>query len=79
MLKTVIDLVLIFCVIQCIRHVPSKYVSVLFMQVPLFLIRIEDLMSALDEKVTWREWKYLFKLGTSKVVSCPTCMTVVDE
>ena len=35
----------------------------------MFLTKIEDLMSALDEKVTWREWKYLFKLGTSKIVS----------
>ena len=41
---------------------------ILFVQVPLFLERIEEIMLALDQKLTWREWKYLFKLGTSKVV-----------
>ncbi|XP_074647658.1 uncharacterized protein LOC141903440 isoform X2 [Tubulanus polymorphus] len=32
-----------------------------------FSIRVEELMAALDEKFSWREWKYFFKLGTSKV------------
>ena len=51
-------------------HLDGTICNVCFChQVPLFLVRIEELMSALDEKVTWREWKYLFKLGTSKVVS----------
>ncbi|ELU06536.1 hypothetical protein CAPTEDRAFT_219008 [Capitella teleta] len=45
----------------------SKNLEHLMDEVPLFLVRIEDVMSALDEKVSWREWKYLFKLGTSKV------------
>jgi hypothetical protein len=46
--------------------------------VPLFLVRIEEVMSALDEKVSWREWKYLFKLGTSKVVrSLSFCLQLI--
>lgn len=36
-------------------------------EIPMFLVRLEELMSALDDKLTWREWKYTFKLGTSKV------------
>ncbi|KAL5019275.1 hypothetical protein ScPMuIL_004997 [Solemya velum] len=44
-----------------------KNLEQLIDEVPLFLTRIEELISTLDEKVTWREWKYLFKLGTSKI------------
>lgn len=48
----------------------AKNIEQLCDEVPVFLsLRIEELMSALDERVTWKEWKYLFKLGTSKVVS----------
>ncbi|XP_035231149.1 uncharacterized protein LOC118203015, partial [Stegodyphus dumicola] len=36
-------------------------------EIPMFMLRTEELKSALDEKLTWKEWKYLFKLGTSKV------------
>ncbi|XP_013783752.1 uncharacterized protein LOC106467912 [Limulus polyphemus] len=36
-------------------------------EVPMFLLRIEELRAAVDDKLTWKEWKYLFKLGTSKV------------
>ncbi|XP_046382195.1 uncharacterized protein LOC124153093 [Haliotis rufescens] len=45
----------------------SKNLEQVIDEVPFFLVRLEELMAALDEKVTWREWKYLFKLGTSKV------------
>ncbi|XP_064635771.1 uncharacterized protein LOC135492948 isoform X2 [Lineus longissimus] len=46
----------------------AKNIEQLCDEVPVFLsLRIEELMSALDERVTWKEWKYLFKLGTSKV------------
>jgi len=31
--------------------------------------RVEQLAHVLEDKFKWREWKYLFKLGTSKVVS----------
>ena len=33
------------------------------------MLRLSEIISALDEKVTWKEWKYLFKMATSKVVS----------
>ena len=46
----------------------AKNLEQLIDEVPLFLVRIEELMAALDEKVTWKDWKYSFKLGTSKVV-----------
>uniref|UniRef100_T1JPJ0 BTB domain-containing protein n=1 Tax=Strigamia maritima TaxID=126957 RepID=T1JPJ0_STRMM len=36
-------------------------------QIPVFLLRLEEIMSALKHKLTWKEWKYYFKLGTSKV------------
>ncbi|XP_014665386.1 PREDICTED: uncharacterized protein LOC106807533 [Priapulus caudatus] len=51
---------------QKVRSV-AKNLEQLIDEVPMFLLRIEELISALDEKVQWREWKYLFKLGTSKV------------
>ncbi|XP_059139140.1 LOW QUALITY PROTEIN: uncharacterized protein LOC131927488 [Physella acuta] len=34
---------------------------------PSFVIRLREIIAALDEKVTWKEWKYLFKMATSKV------------
>ncbi|KAK3089222.1 hypothetical protein FSP39_001872 [Pinctada imbricata] len=36
-------------------------------EVPMFLERIEELMYVIEDKFKWREWKYLFKLGSSKV------------
>ncbi|XP_067143399.1 uncharacterized protein [Centruroides vittatus] len=49
--------------IRCI----AKNLEQLIEEIPVFLMRIEELRSAVDEKLTWKEWKYLFKLGTSKV------------
>ncbi|KAI8796654.1 CAunnamed protein product [Biomphalaria glabrata] len=34
---------------------------------PSFVIRLKEIIFALDEKVTWKEWKYLFKMATSRV------------
>ncbi|XP_070579796.1 uncharacterized protein [Ptychodera flava] len=34
---------------------------------PQYLRRIDQLGSAIDEKLTWKEWKYLFKFGSSRV------------
>ncbi|XP_054724628.1 uncharacterized protein LOC129234620 [Uloborus diversus] len=45
----------------------AKNLEQLIDEIPMFMLRIEELKSALDEKLTWKEWKYLFKLGTSKV------------
>ncbi|CAN8008051.1 unnamed protein product [Ixodes pacificus] len=36
-------------------------------EIPMLLLRIEELRSAVLEKQSWKEWKFLFKLGTSKV------------
>lgn len=36
-------------------------------EIPMFLTRLEELMAALDDKLTWKDWKYMFKFGTSKV------------
>ena len=32
-------------------------------------MRLEELMRVLEQKIPWSEWKYLFKMATSKVVS----------
>ncbi|XP_077980159.1 uncharacterized protein LOC144435438 [Glandiceps talaboti] len=34
---------------------------------PQYLQRIDQLGSQIDEKLTWKEWKYLFKFGSSRV------------
>ncbi|GFY36985.1 BTB domain-containing protein [Trichonephila inaurata madagascariensis] len=36
-------------------------------ELPMFMLRTKELTAALDEKLTFKEWKYWFKLGTSKV------------
>ncbi|CAL1278747.1 unnamed protein product [Larinioides sclopetarius] len=36
-------------------------------EIPMFMLRTKELTAALDEKLTFKEWKYWFKLGTSKV------------
>ncbi|KAH6942505.1 hypothetical protein HPB50_006930 [Hyalomma asiaticum] len=36
-------------------------------EIPMLLLRIEELRSAVLEKQSCKEWKFLFKLGTSKV------------
>ncbi|GIY25110.1 BTB domain-containing protein [Caerostris darwini] len=36
-------------------------------EIPMFMLRTKELTAALDEKLTFKEWKYWFKLGTSRV------------
>ncbi|KAJ8954724.1 hypothetical protein NQ318_011417 [Aromia moschata] len=36
-------------------------------ELPIFLIRLEETASAFDEKLEWRDFKFCFKVGTSKV------------
>ncbi|ESO87118.1 hypothetical protein LOTGIDRAFT_229277 [Lottia gigantea] len=50
--------------IEKIRSI-SKNLEQLIDECPMFLIRLEELESS-AEKLPWREWKYLFKLATSK-------------
>lgn len=37
-------------------------------ELPIFFLRLEEVTGALDEKLEWREFKFCFKVGTSKVV-----------
>ncbi|XP_064478607.1 uncharacterized protein LOC135391955 isoform X2 [Ornithodoros turicata] len=45
----------------------SKKLEQFIGEIPVLLLRIEELRSAVVEKQSWKEWKFLFKLGTSKV------------
>ena len=36
-------------------------------EVPVFLTRVEKFVVDVDEMVQWQDWKYMFKLSTSKV------------
>jgi hypothetical protein len=38
-------------------------------ELPIFLLRLEEVTAALDDRLEWREFKFCFKVGTSKVVS----------
>ncbi|KAK3592425.1 hypothetical protein CHS0354_036055 [Potamilus streckersoni] len=49
-----------------VRYI-SRGLDSLVDQVPTFLSRLQIIMSDLEVKLTKREWKYLFKLGTSKI------------
>lgn len=53
---------------QKIRSV-SRNLEQLIEELPIFLLRLEEVTAALDEKLEWREFKFCFKVGTSKVVS----------
>ncbi|KAH9519989.1 hypothetical protein Btru_071420 [Bulinus truncatus] len=54
---------------------------------PSFVIRLKEIIFALDEKVTWKEWKYLFKMATARVswglakvqVNRPALQPMIDE
>ncbi|XP_005112555.1 uncharacterized protein LOC101850692 [Aplysia californica] len=45
----------------------SQTLSHLVNEFPSFVLRLSEIIVALDDKVTWKEWKYLFKMATSKV------------
>lgn len=47
----------------------SRNLEQLIEELPVFLLRLEEVMAALDDKLEWREFKFCFKVGTSKVVS----------
>ncbi|KAK3802051.1 hypothetical protein RRG08_064644 [Elysia crispata] len=49
--------------VRCVSHSLKHLVD----ELPSLLIRLRELTSALDQKVTWKEWKYIFKMATSKV------------
>ncbi|XP_025114825.1 uncharacterized protein LOC112576505 isoform X1 [Pomacea canaliculata] len=45
----------------------SKYLEQLIDELPVTVLRLEELIGALEQKVPWTEWKYLFKMATSKI------------
>ncbi|XP_017785530.1 PREDICTED: uncharacterized protein LOC108568763 isoform X2 [Nicrophorus vespilloides] len=51
---------------QKIRSV-SRNLHQILEELPIFLIRIEEISKALDDRVEWKEFKFCFKVGTSKV------------
>lgn len=52
---------------QKVRSV-ARNLEEMIEELPLFLLRLEDVIAGLDEKLEWREFKFCFKVGTSKVV-----------
>jgi hypothetical protein len=46
----------------------TRNLEQLIEELPVFLLRMEEVMAALDDKFEWREFKFCFKVGTSKVV-----------
>lgn len=53
---------------QKVRSV-SRNLDQLIDELPFFLLRLEEVTAALDDRVEWRDFKFCFKVGTSKVVS----------
>lgn len=51
---------------QKVRSV-ARNLEILIEELPIFLLRLEEVTAALDEKLEWREFKFCFKVGTSKV------------
>lgn len=53
---------------QKVRSV-ARNLEQLIEELPILLLRLEEVTAALDERLEWREFKFCFKVGTSKVVS----------
>jgi len=53
----------------------ARNLEQLIAELPIFLLRLEEVTAALDDKLEWKEFKFYFKIGTSKVVSsvCQFC------
>lgn len=54
-------------IVQKARSVANNLETIIE-ELPIFLLRVEEVTAALDEKLEWREFKFCFKVGTSKVV-----------
>ncbi|CAG2057486.1 unnamed protein product, partial [Timema podura] len=52
--------------LKSVRSV-SRNLEQLIEELPIFLLRLEEVMAALDDKLEWREFKFCFKVGTAKV------------
>lgn len=53
--------------LQKVRSV-ARNLEQMIEELPIFLLRLEEVTAVLDEKLEWREFKFCFKVGTSKVV-----------
>ncbi|KAK7869304.1 hypothetical protein R5R35_012870 [Gryllus longicercus] len=45
----------------------ARNLEQLIEELPIFLLRLEEVTAALDDRLDWREFKFCFKVGTSKV------------
>ncbi|GFG38681.1 hypothetical protein Cfor_08266 [Coptotermes formosanus] len=45
----------------------ARNLEQLIAELPIFLLRLEEVTAALDDKLEWKEFKFYFKIGTSKV------------
>ncbi|XP_065345605.1 uncharacterized protein LOC135943121 isoform X1 [Cloeon dipterum] len=44
-----------------------RHVDQIVGELPIFLLRLEEVMAALEDKFEWKDFKFCFKVGTSKV------------
>lgn len=51
-----------------VRNV-SRSLEQVVEELPVILLRLEEVIAALDDRLEWREFKFCFKVGSSKVVS----------
>lgn len=45
----------------------SRTLEQVIEELPVFLLRLEEVTAALDDRLEWREFKFCFKVGSSKV------------
>lgn len=53
----------------------------LILDIPTYILIIENISNSLDEKIGWKEFKFCFKLATSQIVSMifPISLLVTEE
>lgn len=51
--------------ISCVTTDVEKLIE----ELPMFLMRLEDVTDVFDDSINWREFKFCFKVGTSKLVT----------
>lgn len=56
----------------------ARNLEQLIEELPIFLLRLEEVTAALDDKLEWREFKFCFKVGTSKVVSFFSVISMIN-
>ncbi|XP_039292547.1 uncharacterized protein LOC111055920 [Nilaparvata lugens] len=48
-------------------RIVSRSLEQLIEEIPIFIVRLEEITAALDDKLGWRDFKFCFKVGSSKV------------